>query len=85
MRVRTAKTLVTFPQGPNVTIYNYLTRDTVTCASPDIHWLLATDQWMTVEELCAHHSQYDVQSVADQIMQLVACGIYVQEGSRSAA
>ncbi len=85
MRVRAAKTLVTFPQGPHVTIYNYLTKDAVTCASPDIHWLLAADEWMTAEEFSAQQTQYDPQSVTDQIMQLVACGIYVAEGSRLAA
>ena len=84
MRVRAAKTLVTFPHGAQVTIYNYLTNDTVVCASPDIYWLLAADEWTTVEELSAQQTQYDAQSVATLIMQLVACGIYVQEGSQLA-
>ena len=84
MRVKAAATLITFPQGDETTIYNYLSKDVITCDAAAIGWLLAIRDWSTLEEISALHPDFDAPSIADETAQLVACGIFMEEGSPAA-
>ncbi|MBG1232670.1 SagB/ThcOx family dehydrogenase [Aestuariivirga litoralis] len=84
MRVKSAATLVTFPQGEEAKIYNYLSKDVITCDAAAVNWLLAIQDWSTIDEIAARNIEFDAESIAGEIEQLVACGIFLEESSAAA-
>lgn len=85
MRVKASTTLIVFPQGESATVYNYLTRDTITCDAKALSGYLAVQDWAGVDEIAMLHPAFDVASIAEEIQQLIECGIFLAEGSAAAA
>ncbi len=85
MRVKVPQTIVTFPNGSEIVVYNYLTKDAITCAPADIYWLTVAPIWTSIEDLISAHPQFEVPSLLKQIENLVGLGILLEEGSSNAA
>ena len=84
MRLKVPKTLVTFPNGREVLIYNYLTKKVMSCASENIYWLLGANEWTDIEDICQQHPDYDPQTIRTAIQELVEGGALLIEGSEAA-
>lgn len=84
MRVKTPQSLVTFPKDDQIVVYNYLTRDAVTCTPADIYWLMLTSQWRSIEELLSDHPDIDPDSLREELMKLIEAGVLLVEGSKKA-
>ena len=84
MRVKTPQSLVTFPNNDQVVVYNYLTKDAVTCAPADIYWLMLASQWKSIEELLSDHPDIDPDSLRREFMRLIEAGVLLEEGSEKA-
>lgn len=84
MRVKTPQSLVTFPKNDQIVVYNYLTRDTVTCAPADIYWLMLASQWRSIEELLSDHPDIDPDSLRQELMKLIEAGVLLEEGTKKA-
>ncbi len=85
MRIKIPATLVTFPRNGEILVYNYLTKQAVTCAPEDIYWLTITEDWISIDEIAERHPQFDSRSIEDQLLQLVQAGIILAEGTPEAA
>jgi len=85
MRVKASATLVIFPQGESSAVYNYLTKDTITADAKALSGYLAVKDWATAEEIVSRHPDFDPASITEELDQLVACGIFIAEGSTAAA
>jgi SagB-type dehydrogenase family enzyme len=84
MRVKAPRTLVMFPRDHEIVVYNYLTRDAITCAPADVYWLTVAPEWTPVEELLDRHPHIEPQSLRQEIIRLAEAGILLQEDSASA-
>ena len=84
MRVKTPQSLVTFPKNDHVVVYNYLTRDAVSCAPADIYWLMLASQWRSIDELLSDHPDIDPGSLRQELLKLIEAGVLLEEGSKSA-
>ena len=84
MRVKTPRTLVTFPQDKSVVVYNYLSRDAITCAVGDLYWLTIAPEWTDVDEIALGHPEIEPESVKHEIARLVESGILLSEGTKEA-
>ena len=84
MRVKAPRTLVMFPRDHEIVVYNYLTRDAITCAPPDIYWLTIAPEWTPVEDLMARQPHIEPQTLRQEIIRLVEAGILLQEDSANA-
>ena len=85
MRVKTPRTLVTFPQDTNIVVYNYLSRDAISCAVADLYWLTIAPEWTDVDEIALDHPEIEPDSVKREIARLVESGVLLQEGTTEAA
>ncbi len=85
MKIKNPATLVTFPRNGEILVYNYLTKQAVTCAPEDIYWLTLAEDWISIEEIAQRHSQFDAQSIRDQLLQLVSAGILIADDTPEAA
>ncbi|MEP7172223.1 MAG: hypothetical protein ABI705_01910, partial [Aestuariivirga sp.] len=85
MRVKVPQTIVTFPSGSEIVVYNYLTKDAITCAPADTYWLTVAPDWTSIEDILVAHPHFEPQSLAHEIKALVDLGILLEEGSRNAA
>jgi SagB-type dehydrogenase family enzyme len=85
MRVKTPQSLVTFPKNDRIVVYNYLTKDAVSCTLNDVYWLMLAGQWTSVEEIIESHAEIEPQSLKQQLLDLVEAGILLEEGSEQAA
>ena len=84
MRIKVPQTIVTFPRGNDIVVYNYLTKDAITCAPADIYWLTIAPDWTSIEDIIAAHPAIEPQSLYDEIRGLVELGILLEEGSKHA-
>ncbi len=85
MRIKTASTIVAFPSGKDVTIYNYLTKDAVVCTPQDVYWLTVAAEWTSISDLIDIHPHIPADQVVENLEALVSNGILVAEGSENAA
>lgn len=85
MRVKVPQTIVTFPSGSDIVVYNYLTKDAVTCAPADTYWLTVAPNWTSIEDIVAAHPHIEAQSLQQEIQTLVDLGILLEEGTENAA
>ncbi len=85
MRIKTPATLVTFPRNGEILVYNYLTKQAVTCAAEDVYWFTVAENWIAVDEVAKRHPQFEAASIAQQLLALVEAGIMLAEGSPEAA
>ena len=84
MRIKTPRTLVTFPRNEGVVVYNYVTRDATTCASEDIYWFTIAPDWTELETVITNHPDLDPESIRQEISRLVDCGMLLEEGTPKA-
>lgn len=84
MIVKSSKTLVTFPRNGEIVVYNYLSKDAITCAPDDIYWVTVADEWVSIEHVIDNHPQLDEQSIRAEISMLVEAGILLEQGSDQA-
>lgn len=84
MRVKVPQTIVIFPSGSEIVVYNYLTKDAITCAPADTYWLTVAPSWTSIEDILAAHPHIESQSLQQEIMSLVELGILLEEGSHNA-
>ena len=84
MRIKVPQTIVTFPSGSEIVVYNYLTKDAITCAPADTYWLTVAPNWTSIEDIVAAHPHIEPQSLQQQIKALVELGILLEEGSQNA-
>ena len=84
MRVKTPQSLITFPKNDHVVVYNYLTRDAVSCEPADIYWLMLASQWRSIDELLSDHPDIDPDSLRQELIKLIEAGILLEEGSMKA-
>lgn len=85
MRVKVPQTIVTFPSGSEIVVYNYLTKDAITCAPADTYWLTVAPDWTSIEDILVAHPHFEPQSLQHEIKTLVDLGILLEEGSKNAA
>ncbi len=85
MKIKNPATLVTFPRNGEILVYNYMTKQAVTCAPEDIYWLTLAEDWISIEEIAENHSQFDSRSIEEQMLHLVEAGILIAEGTPEAA
>ncbi|HEY4994989.1 MAG TPA: SagB/ThcOx family dehydrogenase [Aestuariivirga sp.] len=84
MRVKTPQSLVTFPKNDQVIVYNYLTKDAVTCAPADVYWLMLAGQWTSIDDIIENHPHVEPLSLRRQLLDLVETGMLLEEGSGQA-
>jgi SagB-type dehydrogenase family enzyme len=81
MEVKISETLVVFPKGPEVTVYNYLTKDAVSCNPSDLYWLTVAPQWTPMETIVALHPNLPSDAVQGAVQSFVANGLFIDKGS----
>jgi SagB-type dehydrogenase family enzyme len=84
MRIKASQTIVTFPRDGEVVVYNYLTKDAITCAAADVYWLTAASNWTSVDDILAAHPQIEQQSLRAILQSLLDTGMFILEGSHEA-
>jgi SagB-type dehydrogenase family enzyme len=85
MRIKTPQTISSFPRDNAIIVYNYLTKDAVTCSPNDVYWLTVAPNWKSIEEIVAEHPQIEPDEVHEQLMAFVEAGILLKEGTQQAA
>ncbi len=81
MRVRTPKTLVAFPKDDGIVLYNYLTKDAITCALDDLYWITLASQWTDITEIISRHANIDPDTLRAEYKKLAEAGMLVVENS----
>jgi SagB-type dehydrogenase family enzyme len=84
MRVKSPRTLVAFPKGQDVVVYNYLTHDAIVCPVASTYWLSLASDWTDIEEIVEKHPELEPSSIRTEIQNLVSNGMMVAEGSEAA-
>jgi SagB-type dehydrogenase family enzyme len=84
MQVKTAKTLVTFPQDQAIIAYNFLNKEAVSCEVEDIYWLSIAPEWVDTESIVENHSQFTPESVREKIQSLVDGGVMLELNTEAA-
>lgn len=84
MRVKTPQSLVTFPKNDEVVVYNYLTKDAVSCSPSDLYWMMLASQWRSIDEILSDHPDIDPDSLRREFMRMVDAGVMLEEGSDKA-
>lgn len=84
MRIKVPQTIVAFPRGGEIVVYNYLTRDAITCSPADMYWLTIAPAWTSVEDIIADHPHIEAQSLQREILSLIELGLLLEEGSANA-
>jgi SagB-type dehydrogenase family enzyme len=84
MRIKVPQTIVTFPKDGEIIVYNYLTRDAITCAPADVYWLTIAPEWTDIDEIVADHPHIEPQSLRRELLRLVDAGILLTEESSQA-
>jgi SagB-type dehydrogenase family enzyme len=84
MRIKTPQTISTFPRGNEIVVYNYLTKNAVTCSPNEVYWLTVAPNWKSLEDVAAQHPQFESDEVRDQLMAFVDAGILLKEGTPEA-
>ncbi len=83
-RIKTASTIVAFPRGKEITVYNYLTKDAVTCAPQDVYWLTVAADWTSVDELIELHPHVSREEILTTLDTLIHAGMLVSEDTANA-
>ena len=84
MRVKVPTSIVAFPHGRNFLIYNFLTKQAVTCSPNDLTWLTVATDWTSVEDIDTSGlslSSEELQVAVDQLLEL---GVLIEEGTSQA-
>ena len=81
MQVKVPNSLVTFPKDRQVIVYNYLTKDVISCAPSDIYWLTVADEWTDVDNIVASHPEIEPLSLKRELGKLVEAGMLLEAGS----
>jgi SagB-type dehydrogenase family enzyme len=81
MRVKVSETLVTFPRGENVLVYNYLTRHAALVPINLFYWFTVAQCWTELEDLIHLHSEICMEQTRSEIQELVEVGALLKEGS----
>jgi SagB-type dehydrogenase family enzyme len=84
MRIKTPQTITTFPHAGEIVVYNYLTKDAITCSVGDIYWISIAPAWTSIDEIALAHPHIARQSLEIELKKLVASGILLQEGTPNA-
>lgn len=84
MRIKVPKTIVTFPRDGEILVYNFLSKDSITCAAADLYWLTTAQNWTTIEDILENHPQLEPQSLRIVLQTLIETGMFVVEGSQQA-
>ncbi len=81
MRIRTPKTLVAFPRDEGIILYNYLTKDAITCALDDLYWITLANQWTDIKDVIDRHPDIDPESLRNEFCKLREAGMLIEEGT----
>jgi SagB-type dehydrogenase family enzyme len=84
MRIKTPQTIATFPHGEQIVVYNYLTKDAITCSASDVYWISIAPTWMSIDEIAVAHPHINKKSLESELQKLVGAGILLQEGTPNA-
>ena len=84
MQIKVPNSLVTFPKNQQVIVYNYLTKDVISCAPSDIYWLTVAADWTEIDNIVADHPEIEPLSLKRELGKLVEAGILMEEGSPQA-
>jgi SagB-type dehydrogenase family enzyme len=84
VRVKTPRTITSFPHRNAVVIYNYLTKSAVTCSPAGVYWLTVAPEWKSVDQIADEHTHFDPRDVADQIQMFLDANVLLQEGTPQA-
>ena len=81
MKIKTANTIMTFPRGEEVIVYNYLSKAAIVCEHADLYWLAAAAEWKPIDSIVEAHPQFESDSLRQKIQSLIDTGIILQRGS----
>jgi SagB-type dehydrogenase family enzyme len=81
MDVKIAETLVVFPRGQDVAVYNYLTKDTVACHASDLYWLTVAPEWTALQKIVDLHPHLPADAVKGAVESFVENGLFIGKGS----
>jgi SagB-type dehydrogenase family enzyme len=84
MRIKTPQTITTFPHDGQIVVYNYLTKDAITCSANDVYWLSIAPTWTSIDEIALAHPHIAKASLITELKTLVDAGILLQEGTPNA-
>jgi SagB-type dehydrogenase family enzyme len=84
MRIKAPKTIVTFPRDGSILVYNYLTKDSITCAAEDVYWLTTAANWTDIDDILKAHPQLEPHSLRAVLQSLIETGMFIVEGSQQA-
>lgn len=84
MRLRRARSLVTFFQDDTVIVLNYITQIEFQCNIDAILVLSTCADWQTLRELCGSLSQYSSESLLKEVLALCSLGALLIEGTEAA-
>jgi SagB-type dehydrogenase family enzyme len=84
MRIKTPQTITTFPLGGEIVVYNYLTKDAISCPAEAIYWLTVAPDWTPIDDIASAHPHLEKSSVECELRGLVASGILLEEGTPNA-
>ncbi len=84
MRVKVSETLIAYPAEDKIVVYNYLTREAVTCDPVDVNWLTTAPYWKDVAEIVESSPSVSSVQARSTISELLNLGLMVEEGSPSA-
>jgi SagB-type dehydrogenase family enzyme len=81
MRVKVSETLVTFPKGDNILVFNYLTKHAALVPISLFYWFTVAQRWTEIDDLIRRQSGFSVQQTRSEIEHLVEAGALIEEGS----
>lgn len=84
MQIKVPNSLVTFPKDQHVVVYNYLTKDIISCAPSDIYWLTVADEWTDIDNIVADHPEIEPVSLKRELGKLIESGMLMEKGSPQA-
>jgi SagB-type dehydrogenase family enzyme len=84
MRIKIANTVVVFPHGKSILVYNYLTKDAVSCAAENLYWLTSVSDWTLIDDVLAAHPNDNPEKIKDALQSFVEMGILITEESNEA-
>ena len=85
MRFRRAYSLVMSYYDQQIGLHNFLAKTRFSCSAECLDLLAKLDDWRTAEEIAGYFGDVDVDSLSEQIHELVRMDAIVVEGSEPAA
>jgi SagB-type dehydrogenase family enzyme len=84
MRYRTAASLVSFPASEGFVVYNFVSRDVISCPAREMHWLTCAMNWISIPEVKIANAELAHETIIDTFEAFAENNIILLEGSSSA-